>query len=150
MMRVPGSNVLKMAFRAIAKTPLLYYQAIGRTLNSVGQYVTQYGPSSIIYGSFQAIPKSKYEYRGLDLAREYYDLYISKSLIDLQRDISADQIGFQGQRYQLISNTEWLNIDGWISVLCVLIGADADAPSVFGFNAGKYPNLENTNTNFSD
>lgn len=147
MMRIPGANVLKMAFRVIAKTPILYYKSIGRSLDSVGQWVSQFGPSTTIYGSFQPVPRQKYVHLGLDLQKSYYYLFVPRNLIDLTRDISADQLGFQGQRYQVQSNTEWYGIDGWLQILCVEIGIDTGATAVFGFNQ---PNQITGNQNFDN
>ena len=147
MMRIPGANNLRMAFRVIAKTPILYYRASGRVLDAVGQWVSSYLPSTTIYGSFQPVPKQKYVHLGLDLQKAYFYLYIHKSLIDLTRDISADQLAFQGQRYQIQSNTEWFGIDGWLEILSVEIGIDTSAQEVFGFNL---PMTTTGNQNFDN
>ena len=147
MMRIPGANVLRMAFREVAKTPILYYRANGRTLNAVGQWVTPYLPSITIYGSFQPVPRQKYVHLGLDLQKSYFYLFVTRNMIDLTRDISADQLGFQGERYQIQSNTEWYGIDGWLQILCVEIGLDTGAQEVFGFNA---PATTTGNQNFDN
>lgn len=147
MMRVPGSNLLNKAFTKISQQQLIYYSAIGRTLNIVGQYVTQYAAGVAVSGSFQPVPRVKYEYMGLDFQKEYYFFYVSKDLIDLTRDISADQLAFQGIRYQIQSNTEWFGIDGWLEILVVNIGADTQQPNIFGFNSTEAPN---SNQNFDN
>lgn len=134
MMRVPGANVLNTAFSILSKSQLLYYAYVGRILNAVGQYVTQYADATVILGSFQPVPRSKYTYLGLDLQKSYFYLYISKAILDLNRDISADQLGFQGERYQIQSNVKWLGIDGWLEILCVAIGTDLAQSNIFGFN----------------
>lgn len=146
MMRVPGSNVLNKAFNAIARDILWYYQAIGTTQNAIGQRVVEYQDGVQVRGSFQPVPKSKYTHIGLDLQKSYFYLFISRNFIDLQRNIAADQLGFRGQRFQIQSNTEWYNIDGWLQILCVELGRDHAVPNVFGFNDLEVPN---TQTNFS-
>lgn len=146
---IPGSNLLRKAFRLIAKQQLIYYQAIGRTFNVVGQYITQYAPGTVIYGSFQPVARQEYERLGLDFQKTYYNLYIPKSLVDINRNVSPDQISFQDQRFTCESSTPWYGADGWIAVLCVMVSVDAAAPSIFGFNATlTFPMLENTYTNF--
>jgi hypothetical protein len=147
MMRIPGANVLRMAFREIAKTPILFYRANGRVLDAVGQWVTAYLPSVTVYGSFQAIERSKYVHLGLDLQKNYYYFFIPKVIVVLQRDISADVLGYLGQRYQVESNTQWYGIDGWIQLLCVEIGIDTGAQEVFGFNT---PVTTTGNQNFDN
>jgi hypothetical protein len=136
MMRVPGSNVLNKAFTVLAKSNLIYYKAVGRTLNSVNQWVVQYDAGTPIKGSFQPVPREKYDKLGLEFAKSYYYFYISKALIDLRRDIPADQISFQGTLYQIQSNTEWLGVDGWVEALCVAIGLDTNI-SAFGFGSNN-------------
>lgn len=147
MMRVPGSNVLHKAFTAIAKETLLYYKAAGRTQNAVGQYITQYDPAVTIYGSFQPVPKLKYAYMGLDLQKSYFALYVSKNVIDLIRDASADQVAFGGRRYQVQSNVEWYGVDGWVECICVDIGPDTAAQGIFGFDGNSQPGA---NQNFGN
>ena len=147
MMRVPGANVLRKAFNAVARDRLQYYNAIGRTSNSAGQDVTEYAEGKTIRGSFQPIQKNKYVHLGLDLQKSYFYLYISKNYIDLQRDVSADQLGFQGQRFQMQSTADWYHIDGWLQIRCVMIGLDTGAEGVFGFNV---PDVIGGNENFDN
>lgn len=152
MMRVPGSNVLNKALTSIASTPITYYKAVGRTQNAVGQYITQYDPPYIIYGSFQPVPRIKYAYLGLDLQKSYFTLFVSQNVIDLRRDVSADQLGFAGRRYQVQSNTEWYGLDGWVECVCVDIGIDTAQTDIFGFNGNSQPNSSQNfnNGNFAE
>lgn len=147
--QIPGSNLLNMAFRIIAKQIITYYEAVDRSLNNIGQNVTLYAPPVAIPGSFQPVPRKLYEAYGLDLQKNYFTFYTSNNLIDVGRDVSGDQITFQGLRYQCESNNEWFGLDGWVGVLCVQVqDVITDAP-IFGFNNNSgYSLLENTYTNF--
>jgi hypothetical protein len=120
---IPGSNLLNMALTVIAKQTISYYRAVSRSLNSVGQDVTVYAGVVSIVGSFQPVPRQLYEQYGLDFQKSYFTFYTSNNLIDVQRDVSADRIAFQGLLYQCESNNDWYGEDGWKGVLCVLIGA---------------------------
>lgn len=133
-MGVPGSNLLKSALTVIASQTVLYYRAESRTLNDIGQYVVTYAPAVSIRGSFQPIPKNVYRTYGLDLAKTYYTFYALNNLIDLQRDIAADQIIYNNQRFQCESNNDWFTIDGWKGVLCVLVGNYVASDNIFGFD----------------
>lgn len=121
---IPGSNVLNMAFRVIAQTTITYYQYVSRGLNSIGQDVTIYEAGVPMMGSWQAIQKIMYESLGLDWTKNYYYFFVSSDYLDVGRDVSGDQIAFNGRRFQCESNTQWFQIDGWQQVLCVDIGAD--------------------------
>jgi hypothetical protein len=123
---IPGSNLLNMALTIIAKQTISYTRAIGRTVNNIGQYVTNYASPVNIVGSFQPVPRAMYELYGLDFQKSYFTFYSSNDLIDIQRDVSADQISFNSQTYQCLSSNDWFAIDGWVGILCVLISGDAN------------------------
>ena len=144
---IPGQNLLNMAFRIIAKETVLYYKDLGRTLNSVGQDITEYAAGVPLSGSFQPVPRKLYELYGLDLQKDYYTFYVSAALLDVDRDISGDQIAFNGQRFQCESDNDWFAIDGWKGVLCVHIGIDIADPVIWGFN--EVPSI-NSYRNFSN
>ncbi len=143
---IPGSNLLNLAFSVIAKQSVIYYKALGRALNNVGQDVTTYAAGASLLGSFQPVPRNLYQQFGLDLQRSYFNFYVSADLIDLGRDVSGDQIVFNNQRYQCESATDWYSIDGWKAVLCVLIEETA-SQSIFGF--GENPAI-NGNFNYEN
>lgn len=145
-MSVPGSNLLRKALTIIAKQAVLYYQVDSRILNDVGQYVTTYLPQVTIYGSFQPMPKNMYEQFGLDLQKTYSIFYTLNNIIDIQRDVSNDQIRFNNDLYQCESNNEWYAQDGWKGVLCCLLKSPAQPGNQFGFN--EVPPV-NDNENFS-
>ena len=154
---IPGINLLNIALTAISPQTVAYYQATGRVLNSVGQYVTQFAPPVNIVGSFQPVTYStnvraqdRFSDNGLDYARETFTLHTSdKTIVGLARNISGDQIVFEGKRYQCESSDRWRKIDGWVSILCILITSKSEvaAASVFGF--GTSPPTNN-NKNFDN
>jgi hypothetical protein len=125
-MAVPGSNLLNKALSVIARQTVAYYQFTGRVQNEVKQYVATYAAAQPITGSFQPVPRRLYQTYGLDFQKQYINFYTSNNLLDIQRDVSGDQITYCGKRYQVLSATEWANIDGWVEVMCVFIG-ESDA-----------------------
>ncbi len=145
-MSVPGSNLLKTALSVIASQQVLYYKASGRDYNDVGQYVTTYLPGVSIRGSFQPVPKNLYQVYGLDLSKIYYTFYTLNDLIDIQRNVAADQIIFNNKRFQCETNNDWYAIDGWKGVLCVLVGDYIASQDIFGFNTDP---SANDNKNFN-
>lgn len=119
---IPGQNILNMALTIIARQTITYYQYDSRSVNSVGQNVTLYKTPVEITGSWQPVPRHLYMVYGLDLQKEYFTFYTSNDLLDVQRDVSGDQVVFGGQRYQCESNNDWYKLDGWKAILCVRIG----------------------------
>lgn len=132
---IPGQDLLNMALTVIAKQPMLYYHALGRIQNSIGQDITQYGQSVTIYGSWQPVPRSLYEQFGLDFQKDYFRLYTSNNVIDVGRDVSGDQVVFNGERYQCESNTKWFELDGWNGILCVHVGENTASTTTWGFGS---------------
>lgn len=120
-MQVPGSNLLSIALTVINRQIVTYYRALPRTVNSVGQWVTTYDTPLDVRGSFQAVPRNLYAAYGLDFQKSYYTFYTLNDIIDLQRDVSNDQIVFNSQRFQCESNNDWFAVDKWKGVLCCLI-----------------------------
>lgn len=116
---IPGSNLLKAAFRAIATTPVDYYKFSARTINNVGQNVATYEPVQYIRGSLQAVQKNLYQTYGLDLQKNYANFYVSTAIIDVQRDFSPDLIVYNNDVYSCESNIFWFPIDGWVCILLV-------------------------------
>lgn len=121
---IPGQNLLNMCLTVIAQQTLNYYQYESRTLNAVGQDITTYYPVITLVGSWQPVPRKLYMEYGLDLQKDYFTFYTSNNLLDVTRDVSGDQISFRGKRFQVESNNDWYQLDGWKGVLCVDLGAD--------------------------
>src|SRR5580692_4896145 len=103
-MGVPGINLLNMALTIIAKQTLSYYQFVSRAPNAVGQDLTVYADPVNLVGSWQPVPRHLYDIYGLDLQKDYFTFYSSNNILDIQRDISGDQLIFMGKRYQVVSN----------------------------------------------
>lgn len=124
-MGIPGSNLLKIAFSIIARQTLLYYKYISRSKNSVYVNKPTFDLAIEVRGSFQPVPKNRYEQMGLDFSKSYFVLYVPFDFLDLQRNVAGDRVEFEGKLYQCESNTDWFKIDGWKGILCVEILPDS-------------------------
>lgn len=120
-MMVPGSNLLAQALRIIAPQSFQYYQFLTRSTQPNGQYVATYAAPVDLFGSVQAVPRNIYEQMGLNFQRNYKIFYVSKNVIDIERDVSGDIVNFDDKTYQCVSVTEWFSVDGWDAILCVQI-----------------------------
>ncbi len=112
-------NLLNTAVKLTGTQAFTYYKYAGRIDNGIGQDITQYNPPIQIRGQVQAVPRNLYEMYGLDLQKTYLTFYVSKDILDLQRDVSGDQIQFAGSIYKCESETDWRAINGWTGVLAV-------------------------------
>lgn len=118
---IPGANLLSMATRIIATQAFDYYAFVSRTPNAIGQDVATYATPQTLMGSIQPVSRSLYQTYGLDFDRYYLTFYVSENVIDVTRDISGDQMVFNGNPYQCVQKTDWFPQDGWTAVLCVQI-----------------------------
>jgi len=125
-MTIPGQNILNMALQIIQEQIIQYYQYESRSLNSIGQDVTVYAAPVNIVGSWQPVPRKLYLAYGLDLQKDYFTFYTSNNILDITRDVSGDQVSFRGRRYQVESDNDWYQLDGWKGILCVDLGPDED------------------------
>jgi hypothetical protein len=110
-----------MAMQIVGKSSFSYLAFASRTPNEIGQDVTKYEPPVTLQGSVQPVPRSLYQQYGLDFQRNYINVYVSKAVLDVERDVSGDMIVFSGNSYQCLSVTPWVAIDGWSAVLCVQV-----------------------------
>jgi hypothetical protein len=118
---IPGSNILNMAMGVIGRQSFEYNPFLIRKTNEIGQDVAIYDTPQILSGSVQPVPRSLYQQYGLDLDRYYINFYVSKNVMDVARNVSGDQIVFNGNHYQCLSKTDWSPQDGWVAVLAVQI-----------------------------
>lgn len=118
-MGIPGINLLNKALTIIAKQQVEYVKFLERNLNDEGIWVPTYLPPAPLLGSFQAVPRRLYQQYGLDLQKNYATFYVSANLTDLRRDVSCDQISYDGKVYAVESANDWFAMDGWEGVLCV-------------------------------
>lgn len=122
MVYIPGMNLLNMALTVIQQQTVQYYKFLNRRLNGVGQWTAVYEDVVNVVGSWQPVPRNLYMQYGLDLQKDYFTFYTSNNLLDLQRDVSGDQVEFNGRRYQVESANDWYQLDGWKGVLCCYQG----------------------------
>ncbi|OWK42193.1 phage collar protein [Fimbriiglobus ruber] len=110
-----------MALSVIGKSSFTYLAFASRTPNQIGQDVTKYESPVPLQGSVQPVPRSLYQQYGLDFQRNYINVYVSRAVLDVTRDVSGDMIEFNGNSYQCLSITPWAAIDGWSAVLCIQV-----------------------------
>lgn len=116
---VPGSNLLEEAFEAIETTAVQVYKQSERYKNNVGQYITDFAEPVTFEGSVQAVDRRAYLQLGLDFAKTYKTIYICADSHTLARNTAGDQIGVGTNRYEVVSDLDWFEIDGWVGLLCV-------------------------------
>lgn len=110
-------NLLNAALTLTGSQSFLYYQYTGRVDNGIGQDVTQYNAPIQISGSVQAVPRNLYAIYGLDFQKQYLTFFVSKHILDVERNVSGDKIQYAGATYQCTSQTDWNAQNGWTGVM---------------------------------
>ena len=115
-------NLFIRAARLCGTSPAVWWPCTGNSLTSIGTRVSQYGASVPVQVSAQPVARTLMQFLGLDASKEYLMIYAAVFLNDLDRDFAGDLIDFAGDRYQIMSNTEWKPVNGWNGSLAVRIG----------------------------
>lgn len=129
-MSIPGSNLLKTAFRIIAQQTVQYYANTGRTSNQIKQYIPTFAEPVALKGNVQPVPRNKYVQFGLNLNRDYITFYVIKNVLDLERGVAGDRLTFNNRAFQAQSSNDWFAVDGWVGVICVDIGLASEVLTV--------------------
>lgn len=117
---IPGSNLLRQALSMIGSQAVTYYADAGRATTATGRDVTYFQEGvAVTEGSVQAVPRNRYESLGLDFSRNYVTWFVPQNVIGLGRNVSGDNIEFNGRRYDIETMTNWYAQDGWVECLCV-------------------------------
>lgn len=119
---IPGINLLGIAFGAIAQQSVYHLSATSRTQNAVGAWVTVYAPPVLHSASLQPVDAKKYEQLGLDLAKEYKNIWLKTPVVGIQRGKSPDRFISGGRLYEVADVKDWYGQDGWSEVLVIDIG----------------------------
>lgn len=120
----PGSNLLKSAFKLIAKQKVGWLKWLGREVNSIGNDVDKYAARKDLMGSFQPVPRSRYEMLGLDFSKSYATFYSTTDIGCIEQGRSGDIILFAGRQWKCEAPNDWYAVDGWTGVLMIDIGPE--------------------------
>lgn len=124
-MSVPGNNILAQALSVITPQTLAYSHWKTRTLQPNGVWNSTYEAATSVQGSIQPVSRTLMEELGLDMQRNYVNIFVRKNVIDIERDMAGDKFGYGGRIYEAISNTAWFLQDGWDQVLAVEVPKNA-------------------------
>lgn len=122
-MFVPGANILNLAMGPIARQSLQHRAFVSRAVNAAGDWQSTFATAVTITGSMQPVKKDLYQALGLDLAKNYSNLYTSADVRPVARDREGDLLTFGGRTWQAISDQDWRGVDGWRKIMCVEVPA---------------------------
>lgn len=114
-------NLLNMAMTVVGQQSFTYTKFLSRAPNAAFQDVSVYDAPKQISGQVQAAPRRLFDEYGLEFQEKSLVFYVSKDIIDVDRDVSGDNIQFGGKTYKCLSQTSWLQINGWTGIIAVQI-----------------------------
>lgn len=116
---IPGANLLNLALSVIGRQTVRYFANTGRTTNPQGVQVAAFAPGvDITVGSVQPMSTAAKQQNGLELEARAIWWYVPRNVLGLNRDLSGDQIEYDGYRWQVRTVTDWYGQDGWVGAAC--------------------------------
>ncbi len=122
-MKIP--NVLSLAQRLVTPQSVQLKRWIGTQKNAALVLSPVYAEAVPIAANVEPVDRTVYQAFGLDLQKDYIWLYSTVPLRDLERDKAPDIILWSNQTWNVESNTDWQDVNGWKGSLCVAVGATA-------------------------
>lgn len=123
-MRVPGSNLLKMALKVIHPQEVLWAAFQSRSKDATGNYVYTFADPVALSGSWRIATSKEYKDYGLDLAQTYYKLLVpNASVTGVERYRTGDRIypnGLDGPLFTVENINNWES-DGWLRAFCIRV-----------------------------
>lgn len=119
----PGSNILNMALGLIGRKQVVWRQFNARTQNALGNWVVTYKPDVVLSGSWQSDPTDRVKALGYDSSKSYRRFFVSAPVDGVNRGTSPDLLIADGRKYEVVSTDDWTVQDGWVSLICVDVGA---------------------------
>lgn len=123
---IPGINLLAVASSVIKMQTVQYRAWLSRTKTAAGEWVNQYAPDVPIKGSWQPVDMRRIAAQGLDMKKEYRQIWTATEIKDVQdKPVSrgADRVIADGSVWEPTSTAgDWSSVDGWRSYVMVRIG----------------------------
>lgn len=119
-MSIPGLNLLNIATSVIATQQVKYRRWKARTRTNAGQLIDEYYPEIIIRGSWQPVNMVTIKNLGLDMSKQYRQLWTNAEIKLVDVDRGADKIVVDGYEWTPANTgNDWSSVDGWRAVVFV-------------------------------
>lgn len=117
---IPGINLLAIASSVIATQSVTYLKWLSRTRTQAGQLVDTYSAPITIRGSWQPVNMVTIKNLGLDMSKQYRQLWTNAEIKLVDVDRGADKIIIDGYEWTPANaGNDWSSVDGWRAVVFV-------------------------------
>lgn len=125
---IPGDNILLEALELISSQTVKHFKATTRVQNAAGFWVSSFAAGvDIPVGSVQAVPRNRFQVLGLEYEKYYVTWFVPANIVSMERDTSGDQFEWNGDRFDVLTVTDWYGQDGWLEAVGVRIGKAGNA-----------------------
>jgi hypothetical protein len=114
-------NLLNMAISVLGKQQFSWQRFLSKYTNDVGLDIPTYATAIILEGQVQAVPRELFEKYGLNFQKKYLIFYVSKNVMDVDRDVAGDLLQFGNNTYECLTETSWFQINGWTAIIAAQI-----------------------------
>lgn len=116
---IPGANLLGAALRVIRPQTMQLRAFVSRGENAAGDTVAVFAAPVDFQGSMQPVNKALYQQLGLNLAKNYSNLFVFGNVQPTARDRDGDLVLFNGKTWQCESDRDWSGVGEYRKTLCV-------------------------------
>lgn len=118
-MLLGGMDVLNIALGAIGYDTTMLHRFKARVQNDRGEWVSTYHDPIPVKGSWQPVSADRMKETGFDVTRRYYNFYCRSWHRNVERGNNPDLLVYNGQEYEVIKVTDWIEQNGWVVVMVV-------------------------------
>lgn len=122
-MNIIGFNVLNVALSVLGATTVTYKAFVSRALNDRGDWVNTYATGVQIVGAWQPIKTQTAKAMGIDQTERVWSFRTSNPLAVATSGTAPDIIIHLGKTYNVIAIEDWLDENGWRSIVCQEVAA---------------------------
>ena len=124
-------NLLPIAMQATSilgcNKEFEYYPPTSTTINSIGVEIPSEVEPLVYTGSIQAVENKLYSQLNLDLTKNYKTVFCPELLETLAEETTPGQIKYNGKMYDIISNQNWWETNGYTQcIICEIKALNND------------------------
>lgn len=120
-MSLIDENLLEAALEILPKQSFKYLKYLGNQINELGVSRPIYADAIELTGSIQIPELSIYQDMGLDLEKNYRNIYVSADIRGNEKQPLPDRFIFSNSVWEVVKNSPWYEFNCWCGVLVVEI-----------------------------
>jgi hypothetical protein len=108
-----------MAMRIIPRVQFQVKKFVSQEISDIGFVVSTYDEPVTVWGCVQAVDNSAYQQLGLEFGKNYISVWAEIAMLGIDKKEVADQIIYDSKTFNVVKSTDWINYNGWSSVIAV-------------------------------